>query len=542
MTDHTLHPQHVPGGPLTDVALQKTLSRALHGAKCALHPIDGTLWASVTPQTMLESCLALHAMGGVFDSAFTYPLKGKQWAVAYVFRLDQGGRAEGRLIVLYAQGQSFYAVSGKIHSALWDERKMHELNGRVFAMLEDTRPIIAHPENAVWDTKSPRKGAASKAAFPPHAPAPKYEFSGTGEEGEFEIPVGPVHAGIIEPGHFRFFVSGEGINKLEARLSYMHRGIEALAVGKKMSDCFPLIEQVSGDESVANSIAFAQAAESLCGIQVPARAQSLRLILAEQERLTSHLADLGGIAMDVGFSASSSQFAACRESMMRLNEKCFESRFLRKMIKIGGLQWDPQPERISALLAGLAQFSITLGEIERFSLASSTFLDRAFMAGQLTAHTSANLAIVGPGARASGISCDARKHLAYGAYKSVSFNESMGSKGDALSRFMVKLSEIKESVRLIQNETSRMQPGPVCSSATPLPKSGAIALGVSEAARGSVTMFLQAGKGGTISYLGIKTASFRNWRALEQAIHGNIVADFPLINKSFNLSYAGADL
>ncbi|VVC02426.1 F(420)H(2) dehydrogenase subunit D [uncultured archaeon] len=246
--------------------------------------------------------------------------------------------------------------------------------------------------------------------------------------------------------------------------------------------------------------------------------------------------------MDVGYSAAASQFAAQREDMMRLNERAFGNRFMRGLIKIGGMERDFNSERLSSLLAGLKSFSNTLGEIERFSLASSTFLDRAFMAGQLHPSTATELAIVGPGARACGIPCDVRKQLAYGAYAHAGVNESLGTKGDALSRFMVKLNEVKESVRLINEETSRMQPGAVCASSTPKPKAGSIAFGVCETPRGSVTMMLQAGKAGAIANLSIRTASFRNWRAVEQAVLGNIVADFPLVNKSFNLSYAGADL
>jgi Ni,Fe-hydrogenase III large subunit len=411
---------------------------------------------------------------------------------------------------------------------------MHEISGAEFHGLADKRPIVSHPENAnLLGRKS-------------HAASGSYAFAGTGASGEFEVPVGPVHAGIIEPGHFRFHVSGEGINKMEVRLSYLHRGIEGMAKGKKYQDAFSIVEQISGDESVANSVAYASAAESLAGIRVPAAAESLRLILLEEERICSHLADLGGIATDVGFSASASQFLALRESMMRLNEKYFGNRFMRNLAAIGGVSRDIPREKLREMASELESFSKSLLEIEALTMSSSTFLDRAFSAGKVSAGIAAQLALVGPGARASGISCDARKHFPYGAYHHAKVNEAMEDNGDALARFMVKLNEIKESARLIRAEILHMPSSSYCaegvSRALQSIPVGETSTGICEAPRGSCMFLLQSGKNGKIGHLSIRTASFRNWRALEKAVLNNIIADFPLINKSFNLSYAGSDL
>lgn len=498
---------------------------------------DGTMWIAVPSAQMPSACVAIAGKGGVFDSAFAYPYgRGSEWAVAYVFRVAK----IGGLAVAWTHGKAFHAISEKIPAALWDERKMREMSGAVFGGLTDVRPIVAHPENAQID----RKNRMEKHAKPAKGggTAGIYVFKGAGTDGEFEIAVGPVHAGIIEPGHFRFFVSGEGINRMEARLSYMHRGIEEFVAGKKIKEVFPIIEQISGDESAANSVAFARAAEALTGVKIPQRAESIRLLLLEEERIYSHLADLGGIATDVGFSASASQFLALRERMMRLNEKCFGSRFLRGVIAIGGIERDVPREKINELRSGIEFFTHSLLEIERLTLSSSTFLDRAFSAGIVRMGTAAELGLVGPGARASGISCDSRKHFPYGAYWHAAVNESVGKDGDALARFTVKMNEIKESARLIREEIARMPSGPVCADAFPNAKEGVICFGMCEAPRGACTMMLKAGKNGTIGHLSVRTASFRNWRALERAVLGNIVADFPLINKSFNLSYAGADL
>ncbi|VVC01047.1 Membrane-bound hydrogenase subunit alpha [uncultured archaeon] len=507
--------------------------RELPGCQPAARKPDGSAWFESPAAKLPLACGSIMRNGGIFDSAFAYPFgRGSEWAAAYVFRVpDFGG-----LAVAWSHGKQFHAVSGKIPAALWDERKMHEISGVEFLGLSDTRPIVAHPENARLNKKCRAVGKKAQG----------YAFEGTGAEGEFEIPVGPVHAGIIEPGHFRFHVSGEGINKMEARLSYLHRGIEGAAKGKKIQGAFGIVEQVSGDESAANSVAFAQAAESLAGINAPPAAQSLRLIMLEQERIYSHLADLGGIALDVGFSSPACQFLALRESMMRLNEKYFGNRFLRNLVAIGGIAQGMPREKTRGMLKEMESLSESLLEIESLTLSSSTFLDRAFSAGKVSASTAVELGLVGPAARASGISCDARKLFPYGAYRHVRLNEAVAKGGDALSRFMVKLNEIKESSRLIRAEIQRMPSGAYCASGVQhalagVPE-GETAMGICEAPRGSCTFLLQSGKGGAIGNLSIRTASFRNWRALERAVLSNIIADFPLINKSFNLSYSGSDL
>jgi len=521
--------------PKADKILDE-ISKELAGCRCAISRHDGSLQAEAAPEGVPAACGAMMRAGGVFDSAFAYPSggRGSDTIAAYVFRME----GVGVLAVVWARGKKFHAVSGAIPSALWDERKMREISGAEFVGLGDARPIVLHPENSHIE----KKNRAMKHGKPLGGKGTDYIFEGTGTEGEFQIAVGPVHAGIIEPGHFRFFVSGEGINRMEARLSYMHRGIEEFARGKKMADAFPIIEQVSGDESVANSVAFAQAAEALYGMNVPARAESLRLLLLEEERIYSHLADLGGIATDVGFSAPASQFSALRERMMRLNEKCFGSRFIRGLVAVGGMRQDIPREKVAELRSGIEFFSNSLAEVEELAMSSSTFLDRAFSTGIVRPRTAIELGLVGPGARASGISCDLRRHFPYGAYRHARVNEALGKDGDALSRFTVKLNEVKESARLIGKEISYMQNGPVCAEIPHSPKEGEVAIGMCEAARGGCAMLLKAGKAGTIGSLGIRTASFRNWRALERAVLKNIVADFPLINKSFNLSYAGADL
>ena len=505
-----------------------------HSAKPGLKPAEqaSALWIEAEPDLLPLACMACMQAGGAFDSAFAYPsIKSSDWTAAYVFRVPSLGKPA----VLFAHAKKFHSVSGEIPAAVWDERKMHEMSGLEFAGLADTRPIVIHPESAKY---------VSNRAHGPHAPvyAPlsrhgEYKFAGTSEEGEFEIPVGPVHAGIIEPGHFRFHVTGETINKMEVRLSYLHLGIEDFAYGRPMGGLFPLIEQISGDESVANSAAYAQAVESLAKIRVPREAESLRLVLLEMERIYSHLADLGGMAMDVGYYASSSRFTALREDMMRLNMEVTGSRFLRNQIAIGGLNHPLSAGTLLHIRARLKFFSKSLAETEAITLSSSTFLDRVYSTGRLSPQAVARLAVVGPVARASGFACDARRHLPYGAYKTTAVHESMAEGGDVFARFTVKMGEVKESVRLIEHELANNLDGPVMAEKHDLSKvpSGLMGLGWSEAPRGSCMFLVRSGKRGTVDRLAVRTPSYRNWAAIQEAVLGNITADFPLINKSFNL-------
>ncbi len=501
---------------------------------------DGALiWIETDPIAIVDACDACIGKGGAFDSAFAYPSSnGKDWTVAYLFRVPK----LENIAIVWSHAKQFYSISGKIPAAMWDERKMAETSGIRFFGLSDTRPIVIHPEsyNLLKGKVSASLPKKQKELY-----KTDYAFRGTEKEGEFEIPVGPVHAGIIEPGHFRFHVTGEEINKMEVRLSYLHKGIEKILVGKPLDKAFPIIEQISGDESVANSVAYAQAVEMALGIAVPKRAESVRLLLLELERIYSHLADIGGMAMDVGFYAVSARFAALREEVMRLNEGVFSNRFLRNIISIGGAEETASAEEIAALVNDMRSISEELSRIEDLALTSSTFLDRVFLAGRVSKEAAKELSLVGPAARAAGVSCDARKHLPYGAYKTNKVIEHMAENGDVLSRLLVKINEIRESVRLIDAEIAKRVKGPISANIDNKlrnAKSGLIGVGICEAARGSSTFFLRTGKNGTIDVLLIRTSSFRNWRALEKAVMTNIVPDFPLINKSFNLSYSGADL
>ena len=494
----------------------------------------GCLFATVLPEDLTTACHACLSEGAVFDSAFVASASGKahEFNVHYLFR----AASIHRMIVLTSRGSAFSALSATLNAAVWDERKMQDLTGLRLEGIPDSRPLIFHPESGLPATR-PVGGQPIERTR--HSP---YHMQGTGIEGEFEVAVGPVHAGIIEPGHFRFHVSGEKINKMETRMFYLHRGMEKAAEGRQANAIMPLIEQISGDESVAHSVAYCQAVEQAADIHAPKRAGAIRAVLMELERIYSHLADLGGIATDIGFTLPASRFAVMREDMMRLNQAVTGSRFLRGQCIVGGVAVDLGENTSRTITHALGCLIHSIEPVGRLAYSSATFIDRTYQAGAISKETVRDLALVGPAARACGIRSDLRIMLPYSAYSTSAPNESIETGGgDVLSRFSVKFAEVEESARLIKHILSELPPGALNA---PMPAKivPGIGAGWSEAARGGCTFLVELEGNGAIRRLALRSASFRNWRALEKAVEGNIVPDFPLINKSFNLSYAGTDM
>jgi formate hydrogenlyase subunit 5 len=427
-------------------------------------------------------------------------------------------------------------------SACWYEREIRDGFGIEFTDAFDKRRLFLHeayPENFHPLLKSFKNGKIQAVENPKEA----YTFKQVDGEGVYQIPVGPVHAGIIEPGHFRFSVIGEPVFNLEIRLFYKHRGIEKLAEGKSPSECVSLAEAVSGDESAANAAGFCMAVEQICEIKVPVRAEYLRVVVLELERIYSLLGDLAGMAVDVGFALVASPFFILREEVLRQNEKLTGSRFLKGIMVPGGLKKDLPDKSLKILPVFLKKFSYLFEQAFERAIASSSLIDRFATTGKIKRELISPLNLTGPLARASGSPADIRLDKPYGAYKNFAPKLSVRKKGDVLSRFEVKADEIRASVNLILRFLEKMPEGPICAEYDY--DSGAQARGYSfalvEAPRGQNLHWVYL-KNGVVDRYKVRTASFCNWQAIEHAVIGNIVPDFPLINKSLNLSYAGTDL
>jgi Ni,Fe-hydrogenase III large subunit len=376
-----------------------------------------------------------------------------------------------------------------------------------------------------------------------------YPFRRVEGEGIYEITVGPVHAGIIEPGHFRFSVEGETIVNLESRLYFVHKGIEKLFETKALGDAVKLAERISGDSSVAHAMAFCQAIESLAGVTIPARAAYLRVVLLELERLYNHIADVGAICTDTGFAIANAHAMRLREDVLRLNARLVGQRLLRGAVIAGGVACAFSAEQCADVRATLTRVIADFDDMVEIALNNTLVLDRLRDTGRLTNRTAREMQVVGVPARASGIDADARRDHPFAAYADLSPRVSVHEEGDVWARMMVRVKEAREAVQLIMraldhcrvSSSNQLLDGDSVKPLEQLPPD-ASAFGLVEGWRGPIWHWVVAGKDNTLARVKVKDPSFANWPALNYAILKNIVPDFPLVNKSFNLSYAGNDL
>jgi len=421
------------------------------------------------------------------------------------------------------------------HPASLFEREIYDLFGIVTVAHPDPRPLVRH---GFWpeDYFPLRKDAGTREFSDDGRPFP---FTEVGGEGVYEIPVGPVHAGVIEPGHFRFSVVGETIIDMKARLYWTHKGTEKLFEGRAPEDGVELAERVSGDTSVGHALAFCQALESAAATPIPDRARHLRVVLLEMERLYNHVADFGMIANDTGFAVAHSHCFRIRERLLRLNKRLTGHRLLRGSVIPGGVRAD-LPGDLD-LAAEVEDARRDFDEIVALSLRNALVMDRLEGTGRLTERTARDHGVLGYVARASGIDADVRRDHPFAAYDRLRFRVPIFDSGDVKARTLVRVEEARESVALIRQAVGELPPGPL---AAPLGRLPAFepAFGMVEGWRGAIVHWVMADGSGRLHRVKILDPSFLNWRPLSYALLKNIVPDFPLCNKSFNQSYSGNDL
>jgi formate hydrogenlyase subunit 5 len=454
----------------------------------------------------------------------------------YVF--ERSGIEELLILQTALSGSEAPSIAKTYPSACWYEREVTDGFGIQFQGAFDTRRLFLHeiyPKDFHPLLKSFKN---SKIQPPPVTEENAYVFKEVHGEGVYQIPVGPVHAGIIEPGHFRFSVIGETIFNLEVRLFYKHRGLEKLAEGNTPQECVRIAESISGDETVANAVAYCIAVEKICDAEAPRRALQLRTALLELERIYSHLGDLAGMCVDVAYPVGASPFFILREEVFRQNEALTGSRFLKGTIAVGGLTKDITSETLSGLSHYLALFEDRFNSACRVDSTYFSVIDRFETTGVVETALLEPLHITGPVARAAGTTFDTRCDHPYALYKELNHRVRTEQNGDVMARFNLKSQEVHDSIRMIQNLLGQLEAGEV--SVAFQVKDG-YTLSMVEAPRGQNMHWLNI-KNGVVDRYKVRTASFCNWQAMEHAVLGNIVPDFPLINKSMNLSYAGTDL
>ena len=417
------------------------------------------------------------------------------------------------------------------------EREIRDMFGIEPAGHPDPRPLVRH---AFWpaDYYPLRKDAVSPEYF--EDDGSQFPFKQVEGEGVYEIPVGPVHAGIIEPGHFRFSVVGETVINLKIRLYFTHKGTEKLFEGRSPAEGVKLAERISGDTTIGHALAYCQALERLAGTPIPDRARYLRVVLLEMERLYNHMADFGAIANDTGFAAAHAHCYRLREQLLRLNKQLTGNRLLRNGVTPGGVSDTVTiPPHLAAELDRLlADFN----EIVAISLQNTMLTDRLIGSGRLTAATVQDHGAQGYIARASGLNLDARRDHPFAAYDALQFNVPVFDSGDVYARTMVRVQEARESVNLIKQALEALpENGPLATPLGQLPPFEPV-FSVVEGWRGAIIHWLMADESGRLYRVKVKDPSFVNWPALSFALLNNIVPDFPLCNKSFNQSYSGNDL
>jgi len=422
---------------------------------------------------------------------------------------------------------------GALHPpAMRLERAIHDLFGLTPVGALDERPWL---DLGFWGVEAPLGPAC--AATAPRAP---YVFLPVEGENLHQIPVGPVHAGIIEPGHFRFTANGETVVRLEQRLGYVHKGIDSLMTGASLEQAARLASRTSGDSTVAYALAFVHAVEAALDVRVPSRARYLRVLMAELERLANHFGDIGAICNDASFSLMHAQCGVLRERTLRAADACFGHRLMMDRVVPGGVASDLGAGGMAAVTALLAEVRRIFPQLVELYDNTASLQDRTAQTGILRADYARQFGAGGYVGRASGRTFDARKALAYAPYGELTFEVPTRDAGDVDARVWIRIKEVEQSLSLIEQVLRRLPDGTIRAEIKPAgePREG---IGFAEAFRGDVLAWLRL-DGERIARCHLRDPSWFQWPLLEVVIEGNIVADFPLCNKSFNCSYSGHDL
>ena len=493
----------------------------------ALEVFDQKPWPRirVDEETWIRAVFGLHA-GDVGLTA----LWGEPGAVHMGLIEEETG--EILVLTLACPAGSFPSVGVTHAPALRLERTVREMVGLIPDGCPDERPWLDHSR---WGVRHPL-GAAD--AVP--ADGAPYPFLPAEGPPMHQIPVGPVHAGIIEPGHFRFTANGETVVRLEERLGWVHKGIERSMIGADLERAGKLVARISGDSTVAWSFGFARAVEAALGIAVPKRAQWLRALMAEMERVADHLGDFGAICNDAAFSQMLNRCGQLRERVLRAAESAFGHRLMMDRIVPGGTAVDladarPIAEMVTALRSGFPPL------VHLYDTTVS-LLERTVTTGRLDPALARRWGAGGHVGRACGRRFDSRRLPGYPPYDALRFDVPVREAGDVDARVWIRIEEIGESLRMIEQILAALPAGPHRVEIAPAGAAGREGVALTEAFRGDAFLWLRLDGDGRIARAHFRDASVFQWPLLEAAIAMNIVADFPLLNKSFNCSYSGHDL
>lgn len=464
------------------------------------------------------------------------PIHGN-FAVYYVFAFDKLQHFITVRILLSEDDPTFPSLCAYIPALNWYEREVNDLLGLRAQGHPNRAPLIFHrdmpanfyPLRKDFDAITTEITGEVRDSF--------VNYAGNDVT---EIPVGPIHAGIIEPGHFRFGAVGDTVLHLDARLFYTHRGIEKSLEGKTFAQARFMVERICCVCNVSHSTAFAQAIEQAGQTIVPERAEYLRTLWLELERLYNHVGDVGNICAGYGFAVGASQGARLRQQLLELNERISGHRYLRGMVIPGGVTQDLSKNDISDIGNNLNKLDTDFQELVDILLGHEIAIDRMATTGILNYRQAVDLGVVGVAARASGVDIDCRRDFPYAAYDRLDFPVIVEQQGDVLARIKVRILEVFNSILLLRQIINALPSGRIQAELAPI-AAYTSSFGWTESARGENCHWLMVGPEQTIYRYRIRSAAYSNWPAVPVTVPNNIVADFPLINKSFELCYSCCD-
>ncbi|MBI2372467.1 MAG: NADH-quinone oxidoreductase subunit C [Deltaproteobacteria bacterium] len=431
------------------------------------------------------------------------------------------------------------SITPNVPAATWHEREAQDMFGIIALGHPDPRPLVLHDG---WPRGLyPLRKSFDARLRPPVEAAPEFPHLVVEGEGVFEIPVGPIHAGIIEPGHFRFSSVGETVLHLEARLFYTHRGLEKRVEGLSAIDAFYVAERLCGVCSVSHGLAFAEAVEQIAQIEVPLRGRVLRSVALELERLYNHVGDIGNICAGASYHYGTSAGLRLKEKLQAQNEWIAGNRFLRGLVVPGGVGRDLSATRARSLDAILTETAEELADLILKIDSNPSVVDRLDETGILTRRTALDLGVTGIAARASGIDRDARRDHPHAAFATHRPRVRTRSEGDVEARLELRADEAHESIRLLRSIIKDLPDGPLAVRVPDSLPPGRVGLVSVESPRGAVIHWLRSDATGRIDRLHVRSASYANWPAVPHAAMTAIVPDFPLVNKSFELCYSCTD-
>jgi Ni,Fe-hydrogenase III large subunit/Ni,Fe-hydrogenase III component G len=511
---------------------------------------DGAVSCAVEPASLVQLARTLYSVAGgelILLTADDRRADLGAFLVHYLFANHGTGWVVHVTVNAGTEDPEVPSLATVSYPASRFEREMRDLFGIRPDGHPDPEPLVRH---GFWpvDYHPLRKDARPPAFEDDGRPFP---FRAVEGDGVYEIPVGPVHAGIIEPGHFRFSAVGETIIDVKQRLFFTHKGTEKLFEGRTPEAGVVLAERVSGDTTAGHALAFCRAVETAAGIIVPPRAAHVRATLVELERIYNHVADFGMIVSDTGFALAHAHAYRIRERLFRLNQRLTGSRLLRGAIVIGGVSRDAgervlasAPHRDDAdagFLGPLDEAVRAFLDLVDICLENSLVTERLERTGILDERTARDHGVRGYVARASGIDADARRDHPHAPYDRFPVQVPVLKGGDVHARAMIRVAEVKESARVIRQLVEQMPDGDLAAPARPMPPFEP-AFALVEGWRGTIVHWVSADAEHRLHRVKIVDPSFLNWPALSRALVDNIVPDFPLCNKSFNQSYSGNDL